>query len=323
MRNNSQAPPGRVSWLINFVDNSSSGGISLSPHTSPIAVADVRDSLIDEREAFTNSQQKINGFKAGHYDGHSKLSDEEFIRLKTGHRADVASGQEAVYPAFRRPREQFHCWLHSDVGCQETEVLESRCRRLQHSERRRWRGGFKSDGKENDLTIGTALSELNGIRRRINNLNLLSQFLTLATDLHEADFASGNSQHVAKRSQNHSWFLDQPLGEVNRFGRRDTNGTAGPMDQFNNSIQRFVQSMPQEAMSLPPANLHDDRWHRPAKLVQLFQQAPRELWIAILIKMLHQYYPRDRKVLRAPAVPEECVPLRLRPLGQWRFPHAR
>jgi hypothetical protein len=118
--------------------------------------------------ALENPHQQIDRLESGHDDRHAVGSHQRLVGVVAHHRAHVPRRQKTLHAALGRGQQRFHCRLHADVGHDQAEVLQAQLGRLQHGQRRGRRRGLEADGKEDDLAIALAASQLDGVQRRID-----------------------------------------------------------------------------------------------------------------------------------------------------------
>jgi hypothetical protein len=126
-------------------------------------------------------------------------------------------------------------------------------RRLINRHRRRGRGGFKTDAKENNFLRRILFGEFHGIERRINNPHIAA----FGLDRKQIRRAAGHAQHVAERGENHVWSRGDFQRLVNHLQRRHADRTARPVNERDLLRQQFINAEFHNRVRLAAADFHD------------------------------------------------------------------
>lgn len=165
---------------------------------------------------------------------------------------------------------------------EQAEILQAQLLGWENGECGRGSRSFKTDGKEHDLALRIPLGQRHGIRRRIDR----SHRPAGRGRRLQAAAASRHAEHVAETRQYYLRIQSQAASQVDRLVRRDADGTARAMNQLDDILQLFFDPVPQQAVRLAAADLHN-RPRASRRAPNFSHEALRQGRIAKFIEVLH------------------------------------
>ncbi len=125
--------------------------------------------------------------------------------------------------------------------------------RLVHGHRVSGRRGFEAHGEEHDLPGGVLGGDPERVERRVDDADVAAGGL----DGQEVAVGAGDAQHVAERTEDHVGPGGQRNRAIDLLERRDTHRAAGAVQQRDVGWQQFVDTVFENGVRLPAADLHD------------------------------------------------------------------
>ena len=204
------------------------------------------------------------------------------IGMGPDHGRDVTRTDETVEPHVGRVENGLDRRQNRDVVAEHGEVQQSLVPRAEHGDGGGRRGGLEADGEEDDVAVGVADGELQGVERRIDHPHVGAGRL----GIEQALAASGHLHHVAVGREDHA-----PLGDRDRVVHPphgdDAHRASGAVHQLDAIRQELIEAVLVDRVRVPAAHLHELAPVPGGELLDAPQEGGDQSRIAVLVDVFH------------------------------------